>query len=394
MIRLTQEELRELVRRKLNGTITEQENALLEAWYEQQPEGQVYWDSHDGDEKALHDRVFKAIREKAGMDTPARPVRLLRRSWLRYAAAVLLLCGAAVYGYFHITRPAQPLVAKTPAATSPEVIRSGQGGVMLTLADGTRLPLDSLGNGQLTAGSGVNAVLQGNQLTYDNARNASPGTYNTLSTPRGAQFRLVLPDGSRVWLNAASSIRYPTAFTGNERAVSINGEAYFEIAENEQMPFSVNAGDRAAVRVLGTHFNVKGYEDEERITVTLLEGAVKVQRLKAAVADAAVMKPGQQAQLPMDSLAADPIRITDSGNTAAVMAWKNGMFSFNGAGIRTIMGELARWYNVNVIYTGNIQERFHIEVSRNMPVSDILKILEGTGKVRFRVEGQQITVMP
>jgi len=213
---------------------------------------------------------------------------------------------------------------------------------------------------------------------------ALPLSYNMLVTPRRGQYQLVLPDGSKVWLNAASSIRYPVAFIGNERRVQITGEAYFEVTHNATMPFIVEKGDMR-VEVLGTHFNVNAYNDESAIKTTLLEGKVKIVNRQSAI-----LKPGQQAIL----TAGSRLTILDKTDVEDVVAWKNGLFHFESSEIKTVMRQIARWYDVDVVYertTVNNDPMF-VEISRNTRLSDVLKALEESGSAKFSIQGKTIIV--
>lgn len=204
--------------------------------------------------------------------------------------------------------------------------------------------------------------------------------FNTMRTPRGGEYRLQLPDGSKVWLNAASSITYPNIFTGDTRSVEITGEAYFEVAKDAARPFKVQAGNMK-VEVLGTHFNINAYPGEPVIKTTLLEGAVRIQD--------AVLKPGQQASL----AATGQFRVEDDVETEEVMAWKNGFFQFNDADMPTVMRQLENWYDITVAYEGRVPKRsFGGAIQRSLPLSKVLDILE-ENNVRFKIEGRNITVM-
>jgi len=212
--------------------------------------------------------------------------------------------------------------------------------------------------------------------------------YNTLATPRGGQYQLMLPDGSKVWLNAASSIRYPTAFVGKTRQVDITGEAYFEIAKDANRPFTVRvgspAGTKGAVRVLGTQFNVNAYSDEPVVRTTLLEGAVKVMKDAAS----AVLAPGEQALLDQTG----EVRLARDADLEQVMAWKNGQFVLKEADIRTVMRQIERWYDVEVVFEDDIRDKFYVDMSRNTNLSNVFRILESTGLVHFRIDGKKIIV--
>jgi ferric-dicitrate binding protein FerR (iron transport regulator) len=214
-------------------------------------------------------------------------------------------------------------------------------------------------------------------------------SYNTLSVPNGSKpIHLMLSDGSQVWINVGSSLTYPTAFTGNERKVKITGEAYFEVVHNEKIPFIVQNGD-LQVKDLGTHFNVNTYQDETSARITLLEGSVRVLRNSTSE----LLKPGQQASISNNSNS--NIRVLNDVNIDEVVAWKNGKFMFdNNTDIGAIMRQISRWYNVDIEYQGNISQRFWGSISKNVNVSQVLKILEATGEVKFKIEGNKIFVIP
>ena len=216
---------------------------------------------------------------------------------------------------------------------------------------------------------------------------------NTMQVPRGGQYQLTLPDGTKVWLNAASSISYPTAFTGRERKVTIMGEAYFEVAKKPGMPFHVKIGDRAEVLVLGTSFNVNAYENEADIRATLLDGSIKIERKEKGL----VLTPGQQAQLsagPPATAAGGTIRVVDHADIDKVMAWKNGYFNFDDTHFNEAMRQLERWYDIEVVYENGIPDiPLGGETSRNLKLSDLLKGLKGAG-VNFRLEhGRRLVVL-
>jgi ferric-dicitrate binding protein FerR (iron transport regulator) len=233
-------------------------------------------------------------------------------------------------------------------------------------------------------------VLKNGQLTYDAVGQASAEiSYNTISAPRGRQFQLVLPDGSRVWLNAASSLSYPTAFSSRERSVKINGEAYFEIARDEQRPFKVNIDDETGIQVLGTRFNVHAYPEEAYIKTTLLQGSVRMINGQQQ----ALLAPGQAAQIPRGA-ASQPIQIINNADPGKALAWKNGLFDFEDTSLEEVMRQLARWYDIEIVYeTGIPPIVFGGKISRDMMLSDLLKVLDDS-EVHFRTEGRRLIVMP
>ena len=321
---------------------------------------------------------------------PVRRLHFLKhyRRWAAVAASIIILFGIGTYFFLGHRQPI-PSGAVSGKGTKNDVPPGGNK-AMLTLANGNTILLDSAADGVL-AQQGNAKVLKTNngQLAYHTtSEKPTEVLYNTLATPRGGQYQLMLPDGSKVWLNAASSIRYPTAFSGAYRQVDITGEAYFEIAEDANRPFTVRvgspAGAKGEVKVLGTHFNVNAYDDEPSTRTTLLEGAVRVTKDAAT----AVLKPGQQAELEQ----AGVIKLVPGPDIEQTMAWKNGLFVFNGADIHTIMRQITRWYNVDVAIEGDIREKFHVEMSRNTNVSNVFRILETTGGVHFKIDGKKILV--
>ena len=241
-------------------------------------------------------------------------------------------------------------------------------------------------NGQVAKQGGAQIEkLTNGQLVYTPLINKSDKVvFNTLATPRGGQFKLSLPDGSEVWLNAVSSIRYPTAFIGNERKVEITGEAYFEIAHDAAKPFKVIVNG-TEVKVLGTHFNINAYNDEATVKTTLLEGIVSLSNAASAVV---TLKPGQQAQIGNSR----DIKVINNVDIDQEVAWKNGYFSFYKADLQTVMRQIGRWYDLEILYEGKIPERqFGGKIDRNSNATEVLKILEES-KVHFRIEDGKIVV--
>jgi transmembrane sensor len=311
----------------------------------------------------------------------------LSRRW--WSVAATLLVGATAWWLLRRPAPEERPVSATANLQHDRV--PGGNVALLTLSDGTTITLDSAHSGVLAQqGNSSVTKLKGGQLAYKTLDGKpAPPVFNTLTTPRGGQYRLVLPDGSEVWLNAASSITYPTVFSGNERAVRITGEAYFEIAQNAAMPFKVIANapiGEQDVEVLGTHFNVKAYSDESSITTTLLEGRVKLHSGTTAT----LLSPGQQGTQQADG----NIRMNAHADGEAAIAWKNGLFHFEQTDIREVMRQLARWYNVDVVFEGKIpDEKFDGEITRNSNLTEVLKILQFSN-VHFRVDNNKVTVTP
>ncbi|PUZ29106.1 iron dicitrate transport regulator FecR [Chitinophaga parva] len=314
------------------------------------------------------------------------PPRRLRKGWYWAAAALTGACLLA--GDWWLQGHKTPTTAQVVPA-KPHAITPGTNRAMLTLADGSRIPLDSLHSGAL--GQQGNAIISNNGqgLTYHTTGSTEAVLYNTVATPRGGQYQLTLADGSKVWLNAASSIRFPTAFNGNERLVEISGEAYFQVAPKASQPFRVNIAGRPdlQVHVLGTSFNVMAYTDEKAITTTLESGAVQVQHN----ARTQVLQPGYNASV---SSNADQITVAKADLDQA-LAWKDGKFRFRDTNIQTIMRQVARWYDVEVQYQGDVSNlAFSGLISRRQNAPELLRILEATHSVRFEIANNTITVIP
>ncbi|WEK34035.1 MAG: FecR domain-containing protein [Candidatus Pseudobacter hemicellulosilyticus] len=322
-------------------------------------------------------RVQQGVGEQiAAESNPAgRPVHRIHflRRW-GWAAAVLLLIGAG--GWFLLARTGSQPAPATAAVTD---IAPGRDGAILTLEDGSQLVLDSLGNGIIASQQGTRVKLSNGQLAYDpGAGQTGNSSYNTMSTPRGRQFRLTLPDGTRVWLNAASSIRFPTSFTGPDRKVEISGEAYFEVAKNSRQPFLVSIAGSSLVEVLGTSFNVNAYVNEAQLVATLLEGSVKINNT--------LLKPGQQA------LVANKEIQLQRADTDKAVAWKNGLFNFDDCSFTEVMRQLERWYAIEVVYENGIPDiPLGGEMTRDLTLSQVLRNLSDVG-VKFRLEQEKLVV--
>lgn len=312
--------------------------------------------------------------------------KAILRSWMRMAAAAVMILFISGISYLILTKENKEKIAASfvPSQKTPTILPGGNHAI-LTMADGTKIILDSIQNGKIKLrNASINK--QNGLLVYDVSSSSKAGvsvTYNTLTTPRGGQYQVVLPDGSKIWLNASSSLHFPTAFVGKNREVELTGEAYFEVTKNKQKPFHVKASGMQ-VEVLGTHFDVNAYSDEDDIRTTLLEGSVKIKRGGVS----GLLKPGQQGILEKND---NNIKIKNA-DVNQVMAWKNGLFQFDGDGIKTIMREVSRWYNVDIVYSGKVPVRsFEGKISRDAQLSDVLKILE-LSNVKFNVMGRKIIV--
>jgi ferric-dicitrate binding protein FerR (iron transport regulator) len=313
-----------------------------------------------------------------------RPVRtLFTLSRMVAAAVIVLLITAGVY-YFILPHPTTQTSNNSPYKND---ISPGTNGAMLTLSNGAQIQLDSAGNGNIAHEGNTNIIKIDSQLSYQVEPGTNPANlYNTVSTANGNQYQLKLPDGSNVWLNAGSSIRFPVSFSGNERRVTITGEVYFDVKHNSRLPFIVMVND-FEIHDLGTRFNVNAYADEAAVRTTLIEGKVSIGQDGSTI-----LKPGQQAILSRSSKKSQPIPV-QTVDVTAVTAWKDGLFMFDDNNIQAVMRQLERWYNIEVVYAGNVtKEEFVGTISRFENISQVLKMLERTGTVKFAIEGKRVTV--
>lgn len=355
-------------RRKLMELVMDSDDVLLESVMRQR------WEALQGTtvQTPSGAHVLAAI-----LDKPVRMKPVRQRWYWAAAAAVLLL--VSIGGYFQLKHQ-----KGITGVAKIEKVTPGYERATLILDDGSMVQLDSAGNRTLQQGGSL-IRQQGGQLVYAAASSDKDAvTYNTLRTPRGGQFKVTLPDGTMVWLNAASSIRYPTTFLGRERRVEMSGEAYFEVAKNEEKPFKVSANGKAEVKVLGTHFNVDAYPEEGIIKTTLLEGAVS---MSTPANPPVLLKPGQQA-----AAGQAEIKIVNDANIDQVMAWRYGLFNFDRSNLQSVMNELSRWYDVDVRYEGQIPSRiFRGKIKRDLSLTQVLEVLQDVN-IKFRITGKTIVV--
>ncbi|MDH7461675.1 FecR family protein [Chitinophagaceae bacterium 26-R-25] len=306
-----------------------------------------------------------------------QPRRKMQWRWIAAASIILLFASITALKFpFWKSKGVQPTLAG-------KVMK--QEHAILTLADGSQIVLDSAENGQLSQQGNIKVIkLSPGQIVYSGKAEKTNTQYNTITTPKGVQYQLTLPDGTMVWINAASSLKFPVSFDDNKREVTLTGEAYFEVANNKAASFTVHAKNND-VQVLGTHFNVMAYDDEEATSTTLLEGKVKV---VAGNGNSVLLKPNQQAQCKEGG----NMKVKNDVDVEEVMAWKNNFFIFHDADIETIMRQLSRWYNINVTYKGKVKYPFQAEIPRNQAMDSILKALALTGNVHFEVKGNDVTV--
>jgi transmembrane sensor len=380
------ERAEELIKKYLAGTATPEEEALLESWYIEAARTQPDIAAEPGYPGIGAEILEKLRAEQDGQSKPDQPKpKPPIRFWPRIAAAAVLIV-LAVGGLFIFRTGPTERIAQGPLPKNdilPAATRA-----TLTLLDGRTVALDSTGGDNLARQADATLSSLDGQLIYTVNEPDRPGStasigHNTLTTRPGEHYSLQLSDGTNVWLNASSSITYPVVFEGNERKVTVAGEAYFEIVHNARQPFRI-AVRNELVEDIGTHLNINAYDDESAIMTTLLEGSIKVNRGSAS----AILVPGQQATIRPDD---SSFRVKQADSDEAI-AWKNGFFYFNRADIQTVMRQLARWYNVQVVYKGEISKKtFKGKLYRNINASEALRILSYFG-AHFQIEGRTITV--
>jgi len=371
------------------------ESLLHEVWEEERKEAppvdlRRIWMQVDAETREDRNEQADATTQADEAAQPwfAGKRHVIRRLWPAVAAVLILV----ITSLFLLTRSQRAdTESRQPVAAVPDAA-PGRDGAILTLADGSLVSLDSAGKELPATQGGTRVKLSGNQLAYVPAGEGveippASMTYNTVTTPRGRQFTLVLPDGSRVWLNAASSIRFPTSFTGKQRSVELSGEAYFEIAKDKEKPFFIHT-EKSETEVLGTSFNISAYTDDDMVAATLLEGSIRT----GIRQDQVILAPGEQAKI---GAAKTTIDVNHHANVEQAIAWKNGTFDFQEKGLKEVMRQLARWYDLEVFYEPGVKDvKFGGEMSRNIPLSSLLKGLKDM-EVHFRIEtDHRLVVMP
>lgn len=385
--------LQDLIRKYNLDKCTEDEKLLLEQWYQS-----FEWNQSDNDIKHdelihLREEVFHGIKSRMAPSSGNQTVETdfgKTRSlffWWRFAAAAMVIITAGFFIY-NFSANKKHDISITPALINeiPTDIKPGSSIAQLILADGSVVSLDSAGTLQLKEKDGTLIHKQSGKLIYDQAAlTTSDVLFNTLSIPRGGEYQVVLPDGTKVWMNAASTLRYPTRFTGNERKVFLNGEAYFEVVKNARMPFRVIVDTDMTVQVLGTHFNIKAYSDEDEVKTTLVEGLVKVSNKMNTV----MLSPSKQAAWGK----IDQRLTVSEADVEKETAWKNGMIEFREDNLPYIMKQISRWYDVDVILTGNYPDgNYSDSIRRQSTLLQVLEILKAAG-VQFKMEGKKLTIM-
>ncbi len=381
MIEESKIRLQELSHKWLKGTLTTVEQQEFDEWFNEQNQIPLVMPSDVAKSRDQHEQaILNRIKYATGIARQSKVVALWPRLAVAAAIAVVIFGGGLLY-YANQSKPGTEQIATN------QIISPGGNMAILTLANGQKISLSDASVGQVASQSGIKISKTANgQLVYD-ASDATIGNiieYNTIEAPVGGQWQVKLPDGSLVFLNAMSKITYPTRFSGSERRVEMQGEAYFEIAHNKAMPFRVTSLGQT-VEVLGTHFNIMAYADEKLIKTTLLEGAVKI----SGHGKSALLKPGQQS-----IVGGSNIKVSNAVDLEDVLAWKNGYFKFNES-LESIMNKVSRWYNVEIEYQADLDKNqsFSGKILRSKNISSVLKIMELTEKVHFKIEGRKIVVM-
>lgn len=403
--------LQELITKYLNRTASPEEIRQLTAWYRQQSNREAEWMAESVDSKAEQEaELLASILSQLSITEEARPLRIQeqdnrgsKRPWIRFAAVFLIALGLSAGVYYIISGmrsgDGNQSISGIQQGAQPGDIAPGSNGAILTLAGGKKVILDNAANGQITSQDGTSLTkTSDSSLVYapTSSKSEQAVAYNILETPRGRQFSVQLPDGSKVWLNSGSTLRYPAAFTGKERLVELTGEAYFEVKHNARMPFRVKAGG-SIIEDLGTEFNVSAYADEPSLKVSLLQGKVSLQSSSnhGPNSSATELNPGQQGKISKSG----EIQVREADVMAAA-AWKNGLFDFStgadgqgGTPLQSIMRQISRWYDVEVVYQNGIPDRnFGGKITRDCNLSEVLKIL-AYSDIHFKIAGKKIIVL-
>jgi len=382
--RMTREEYNALYEKYLSGNCTSKEREAIENYQDSIDLDRHHWIKDQMGEQEL---VKETIHSELLNSIARQKRRQMIRTWYAAAAVILLILSSGLY--FNNLKKKTIVIAKTESPRFKNDVLPGDNRAVLTLDDGSQINLDDAQNGVLASEDNTDIRKTGSgKLEYSAGEKLIQTVkYNTLSTPMGGQYQLSLPDGSKVWLNSGSSIRFPTAFIGKERVIELKGEAYFDITENKKMPFIVRTNNSMDIKVLGTQFNVMAYDDEKSINTTLLEGSVQILKESGT----AFLEPGQAAIL---NKGTGKIKVAEADIDDAV-AWKNGYFIFSNENIESIMRKVSRWYNIEVDYQGNLSNKDFVgTISRDKNISELLKMLELTGAIHFKVDGRRVTVMP
>lgn len=371
-----------LIAQFIKGELTPLERKELDQWILQSEKNEILFDELTDEENVQktmewyaginQEKALQRIKKRISFTDQKR--RMISFPFVAIAASVLVIAGIAGFLVWQNVQRGKDI---QPVAVSQEILPAANKAV-LTIAGGKQIVLDSAASKTLAA---ENISMDEGLIAYNNGGNATP-TENVLTVPRGTQFTIVLPDGTKVWLNAESSLKYATSFVGNERRVVLTGEAYFEVTKNKEKPFIV-ASSGNEIKVLGTKFNVNSYGDENVFTTTLVEGSVQITGKRSSK----ILKPGEQARVGSNAIDVIPV------DTQEAIAWKDGEFVFRNAPVHAIAMQLARWYNLDVEFRDPVDKHLNATIPRNVPLSKVLHYLEETGDVHFKLEERKLVVM-
>lgn len=392
---MKEQDISNLIEKYKKGQLSPEESDFLDAWYiknAQDKSSSFNPETLDRNLEQLWASVSSDLSKNGFQNQPPNPKKASLFPRIAAAACLLLVTGIAFYSYQKTKSLSEIKLVQHIAPIKP-----GGNKAFLTLADGSRISLNDAKNGQLVNQAGISITKTKNgELVYsianqDNAANGN--TYNTIETPKGGQYQINLPDGSKVWLNAATTLKFPVAFTNvKQRKVELSGEAYFEIAKNPKLPFIVKT-QQQQVEVLGTHFNLSSYKDDSATKTTLLEGSVRVAAVKvtssknSSAKNQVTLVPGQQSETTTGSINVKNV------DTEEAIAWKNGQFMFKNEPLKEVMKKISRWYNVTIDYNGSFSDiAIGGSVSKFTNLQEVLDVLELTAKIKFKVEANKITV--
>lgn len=388
------EDIAVLIEKYLNGAISAEERLQLDQWYSSLADGEAALSVGSEDEQEINERLQRRIFNtitRYGNHTR----RLFFRGWqlpVIAASVILILVSISVYYYIHSAKLTDAALAQKRSVPAATGIVPGGNRALLTLADGSTIVLDSASNGMLSRQGNIKVLkLDNGLLSYTGQgvkKDANHETvFNTISTPRGGQYQVTLSDGTKVWLNAASSISFPVAFTAAGRSVSVTGEAYFEVVHDSHRPFKVQINNNE-IEVLGTHFNVNAYEDEVTVKTTLLEG--KIRQTTKSGAFQKILLPGQQSDIRKNG----EMSVSTNADTEEAVAWMHGNFQFRSADLHAVLRQVSRWYDVDIEYKDNVDLHFTGQLPRSENASALFENLALTGEVHFRIEGRRVIVSP
>lgn len=376
-----------LYEKYLRGQCTPEEFALLDAFQDGIKLGDADLNDRALDEEAIKQRIWQRLQSNIN-NAPYAP-KSAGYSWLKIAAVLMITLSVGLL-FFKYRQGSNTGNQIGKVKRTGSQIKAGGNNAYLTLADGKVISLNGAGNGELATHSGIQiSKAKDGMLVYKfvnkSGSHANANDVNTITTPRGGQYQVQLSDGTNVWLNAESSIKFPVTFDAGHRDVELTGEAYFEVAKNKHRPFTVLANG-TKVQVLGTHFNVSAYANDEAVSTTLLEGSVRLIKHNAT----ALLKPGQNGTTSKNE---QGIKV-HKADIDQEMAWKNGYIVFNDTDIKTIMKQAARWYDVNIEYLGDAPDQlYNGKISKYKDISELLTNLNLTGTIHFKVDGRRVIVM-